>query len=49
MFQVKSSDPFDKILNAMNKKEMKSMVENLKKEKKTLLDELNKSDSDKTV
>ena len=33
----------------MNKKEMKSMVEDLKKEKKTLLEKLNKSDSDKNV
>ena len=28
---------------------MKSMVEDLKKEKKTLLEKLNKSDSDKNV
>ena len=37
MFQVKNSDPFEKILNAMNKKEMKNMVEDLKKEKSSLM------------
>ena len=37
---MKNSDPFEKILNAMNKKEMKNMVEDLKKEKKNLLDKL---------
>ena len=47
MFQVKSSDPFEKILNAMNKKEMKNMVEDLKKEKNNLLKKLN--DSEKSV
>ena len=37
---MKTTDPFDKILNAMNKKEMKVMVEDLKKEKKNLLKKL---------
>jgi hypothetical protein len=41
---VKNSDPFEKILNAMNKREMKDMVEDLKKEKKSLLKELNNSE-----
>ena len=44
MYQVKNSDPFEKILNAMNKKEMKNMVEDLKKEKINLLKELNNSE-----
>lgn len=38
--KIKATDPFEKMLNAMNKVEMKELVESLKKEKKTLLKEL---------
>lgn len=48
VFQVKNSDPFEKILNAMNKKEMKNMVEDLKKEKDNLMDIL-KTEEKKNV
>ena len=48
VFQVKSTDPFEKMLNAMNKFEMKGLLKDLKKEKKDLLEKLN-TDDDRNV